>query len=255
MAKKGFQGAVLGLLGASEHRATVRSVRPLTASMTLVDFHSDTLLEAEENPATWVRAWFPDPAGGDRLHQRGYTLLDPDPAAGTFTIAFVLHEPAGPASHWARRAAEGQELLMMRYGGDGFTPHEHTPRGQLLVGDAASWPAISAIAGSLPADLPVEIIMERHRPEDEDLPLPRREGLEVRWVEPRGDDALAAAVAQRDHHGWATWVAAETRATKAVRRELKSRHGQNRSTMHAQAYWIRGRAMGKHADPEQRTGG
>ena len=37
----------------------------------------------------WVRMWFAD---GDKLHQRGYTLVDPDQAADTVDIEFALHD-------------------------------------------------------------------------------------------------------------------------------------------------------------------
>jgi len=33
--------------------------------------------------------WFAD---GDALHQRGYTLVDPDPEAGIVDIEFALHD-------------------------------------------------------------------------------------------------------------------------------------------------------------------
>ena len=38
------------------------------------------------------------------------------------------------------------------------------------------------------------------------------------------------------------------KATRLVRSNLRSVHDQNRSTMHATAYWVRGRAMGKKID-------
>lgn len=41
------------------------------------------------HPTTWVRLWF-DNAG--KPHQRAHTLVDPDPAAGTFGLEFALHE-------------------------------------------------------------------------------------------------------------------------------------------------------------------
>ncbi|MFF1697736.1 SIP domain-containing protein [Streptomyces sp. NPDC058257] len=41
-------------------------------------------------PPMRVRLWF-DQAHG-RRHQRAYPLVDPDPAAGTFSLEFALHD-------------------------------------------------------------------------------------------------------------------------------------------------------------------
>ncbi len=41
--------------------------------------------------------WFAD---GDKLHQRGYTLVDPNPEADTVDIELALHD--GVASRWAK---------------------------------------------------------------------------------------------------------------------------------------------------------
>ena len=43
--------------------------------------------------------WFAD---GDKLHQRGYTLVDPNPEADTVDIEFALHD--GVAMVGPRRA-------------------------------------------------------------------------------------------------------------------------------------------------------
>jgi NADPH-dependent ferric siderophore reductase len=46
--------------------------------------------------------WF---AAGDKLHQRGYTLVDPNPEADTVDIEFELRD--GVASRWAQHARPG----------------------------------------------------------------------------------------------------------------------------------------------------
>ena len=38
------------------------------------------------HPTMWVRGWF---ESGGSLHQRGYTLVDPDPESDTFDIEFL----------------------------------------------------------------------------------------------------------------------------------------------------------------------
>ena len=38
------------------------------------------------HPTMWIRMWFAD---GDKQHQRGYTLVDPNPQADTVDIEFA----------------------------------------------------------------------------------------------------------------------------------------------------------------------
>ena len=40
------------------------------------------------HPTMWIRMWFADE---EKLHQRGYTLVDPNPQADTVDIEFALH--------------------------------------------------------------------------------------------------------------------------------------------------------------------
>lgn len=60
----------------------------------------------EVYPTYWLRLWFMTPAG--KCHQRGYTLVDPDPASDTAWIEFCLHP--GVASDWARAAQPGDRI-------------------------------------------------------------------------------------------------------------------------------------------------
>ena len=81
--------------------------------------HSDTLLnpDGEAPPPGSV----PDPAGSRKELQRAYTLV----TTGRFAVDFAIHEPAGPAPHWAAMAKQlskvpsrstGSALTVMRYG-------------------------------------------------------------------------------------------------------------------------------------------
>ena len=253
---KGFQGAMLRAMRVEEHTATVIESEWLTQHVVHITFHSDTLLNSDgELPASWVRVWFPDHEGQGKLHQRCYTLLHADPTTGVFSIAFLIHTPSGPASSWAVRARAGDELTMQRFGGDGFTPDDQPPRGYLFVGDAASWPAINAIIGTLPTSgTPIQIVMEQFRDDDTQLPFPDHPDLTVRWIPTRHDArALVDALEGHDVHGWRCWVAAESTATRLVKSHLELNFGHNRATLHSQAYWIEGRAMGKQVDVEPDT--
>ncbi|MFT3901251.1 MAG: ATP-binding cassette domain-containing protein [Gordonia sp. (in: high G+C Gram-positive bacteria)] len=247
---KGYQGVIMRVAGAKDHVATVTGVSQLTSSVIRVDFISDTLLYADgEKPTAWVRAWFPDPHGTSKLHQRGYTLLDPDPATGRFSMCFVTHEPGGPASYWAQHVEAGDEIVVQRLGGDGWPLDDPQPAGYLLVGDAASWPAFVTIVAEADQTVPIRVYFEYTHDDDKDLPFPEHPLLDVTYV-PGSEDgrALVHALGTESFQGWKSYVAAETTATRLVRSRLTLEDGHNKGTMHAQAYWIRGRAMGKEAE-------
>lgn len=253
---KGFQGAVLRALGAKEHLATVTRIEWISSAVVRLDFVSETLLYPDgEQPSAWIRAWFPDVDGGSKQYQRGYTLADPDPATGTFGIYFLVHQPAGPASNWAVHATPGDELVMQRMGGDGWELENPQPAGYLLVGDVASWPGIASIIAAAPHGVAVRAFLEYTHDDDPQLSIPDHPDLEVTWVPRRPDGrALVDALGDDDYRGWKSWVAAESTATRLVRSKLTGDHGHNKGTMHAQAYWIQGRAMGKQAEADELAG-
>ena len=97
---RGFQGAVLKLLRAGEYQLTVTGRRELSAHYLRLSFQAGSLLtDRPLHPTMWIRMWF---AEGDKLHQRGYTLVDPDPEADTVDTEFAMHD--GVASRWGRAA-------------------------------------------------------------------------------------------------------------------------------------------------------
>ncbi|MDK8509895.1 ATP-binding cassette domain-containing protein [Corynebacterium bovis] len=243
---KGFQGAVLRTLGAREHLLTVTGTTRVAEHFHRVTFHSDTMLDPEgETPATWVRLWFPDPEGGPKMFQRGYTLLDADPATGTFSVEFVIHHPSGPAAHWAENAEVGDTLVGMRFGARPFELLDPPPEGYLLLGDLAAYPAIASIARAVPADIPVVVYLESHSPHDRDIPLVSGPNITVEWVEDLPDgQGLAQAVRGGEWTGWYAWVTAESLTTRRAKTVLQREFEFTRATLHSQAYWVSGRSMG-----------
>lgn len=251
MAKRGFSGAVMRTFGAEDFIATVVSVEPLTPHFVRIHFQSDPIFETDTfEPASWLRFWFPDITGKDVEHQRGYTIIEGNPSQGEFTIDFVLHEPAGPASHWAQHAQPGMTLPFMTMATTKFELPSELPAGYLLIGDAASLPAITRIVETIPRETAVIIYLEEHAPHDHDIPLPDRENLTIHWV-PRVDvSSLAAALESRDWSDWRAWVTPEAGSLKQLRTKLRDEFGFPKSELHMQAYWNEGRAMGKQRGPK-----
>ena len=134
---RGIQGAVLKSLGAKEHVLTVTGREYRTEHFVRVFLRSETLLTAQEAPGNWVRAWFPDPDGGSKQFQRGYTLAEANPETGEFAIDVVIHHPMGPASYWATTCEPGDQIVAMRFGEEPFELLDPAPKGYLFLGDLA----------------------------------------------------------------------------------------------------------------------
>lgn len=242
---KGWQGAVLKLFGATDFTITVTGSEVVTDSYVRVFFTGGGLLEKTPvHPTMWVRLWFE--ADGS-LHQRGYTLVDPDPASDSFAIEFAVHE--GTAARWAQHVTAG-ETINATVMGSKFAYPDPAPAGWFLAGDAASLAAINslldAISASAAPEVPVTLWFEYQHASDRDLPLRARPGDTVHWI-PRGngsavvDAVRAAATPSPDHHGW---VALEAAATRAVTSILKKEFSLGRKSVTSMAYWTEGKSAG-----------
>lgn len=249
MAKRGFQGAIMRTMQLREHVATVVSKEVITPHFLRVHMHSDTFFEdAELVPTAWLRGWFPDHTGKDQEHQRGYTLSSGDAETGDFSIDFVLHEPAGPASAWAQNCQPGDTLGVNTLGSSKFELPEERPAGYLLIGDAAAIPGLASIIAVLPPEIPVELYLEEHDPDDRLIPIPSHPQLRTHWVPRTSTESLAAAIEARDWSNWHAWITPESASLKHLRTRLRDEFGFPKNEMHVQAYWIEGRAMGKLRD-------
>lgn len=245
MAKRGFTGVMMRGYGARDHEATVTDVEPLAPHFVRVRMSAPTLLQdVVVSPTAWLRFWFPDPERPEFEQQRAYTLSEVDAAAGTFAIDMVLHEPAGPASTWAAAATPGTTIQVTTLGSSRFDLPDELPAGYLLVGDSASLPAINAILGTVPAEVPIELYLEEHSPDDRLIPLRAHPRATVHWVPRRGETSLAAAIESRDWSDWYVWTAPESGSLKHLRSRLRDEFGFPKSETHAQAYWYFGRAFG-----------
>ena len=137
LAGRGAQAAAAG-----DYELTVTGRREISPHYLRLSFHAGGLLtDRPLHPTMWIRMWFAD---GDKLHQRGYTLVDPDPAADTVDIEFALHD--GVASRWAQDAQPGDTIEVTVLGSN-FTLPEPRPAGYVIVGDTASLPGDQLAAG------------------------------------------------------------------------------------------------------------
>ncbi|MDT5280863.1 MAG: hypothetical protein QOJ20_2058, partial [Mycobacterium sp.] len=126
------------------------------------------------HPTMWIRMWFAD---GDKLHQRGYTLVNPNPEADTVDIEFALHD--GGASRWAQDARPGDTIEVIVLGSN-FTLPEPAPAGYVIVGDTASLPAINSLLTAI-GDTPARVFLEAGHDDDKQLPVAR--SSDVVWVD------------------------------------------------------------------------
>ena len=229
-ASRGVEGALIKLCGGGDYALTVLGRTELTSHYVRLHFAAERLLaERRLHPTMWIRAWFPN---GPKVHQRGYTLVNPDPDAGTVDIDFAIHD--GVATRWARTATPGDVLEVTVLGSD-FTLPEPEPAGYVIVGDTASLPAINSLLEAI-GDAPARVFLEAGYADDRDLPVVG--DAEVTWVD-RDDDGLVDAVSASafeagDHFGW---VACNNRTTRAIAKVLRDEYRIPRRSIKAQAYW------------------
>lgn len=232
-ASRGFAGAVLKLLRAGDYELTVTAKKQLTPHYLRLSFRAGGLLaERAVHPTMWIRMWFSD---GDKLHQRGYTVVNPDPAGDSLDVEFALHE--GVASRWAQQAREGDSIEVTVLGSN-FALPEPRPAGYVIVGDTASLPAINSLLGAI-GDAPAKIFLEAAHDDDKQLPVGR--GTDVTWVDRKNaGEALVEAVesAAFDASAHFGWVACDNRTTRAVAKLLREDYGIPRKAVKAQAYWV-----------------
>jgi len=252
---RGIQGAMLRGFGARDHTATVIETVSIAPHFVRIRMESPTLFQdAQAEPAAWLRFWFPDPDGSNTEFQRAYTIAEADVSAGRFAVDVVLHDPAGPASRWARTVQPGATIAVMSLMGSSRfdTPDEH-PAGYLLIGDSASIPGINGIIEIVPEDVPIEVYLEQHHDNDRQIPITAHPRLRLHWVSRRDATSLAAAIETRDWSDWYAWATPEATTLKHVRNRLRDDFGFPKSEIHAQAYWSAGRAMGTRRGDKEAT--
>ena len=230
---RGFQGAVLKMLRAGDYQLTVTGRCEISAHFLRLSFQAGGMLSDRPlHPTMWIRMWFADE---DKLHQRGYTLVDPNPQADTVDIEFALHD--GIASRWAKDAQPGDTIEVTVLGSN-FSLPEPRPAGYVIVGDTASLPAINSLLTAI-GDVPARVFLEAGYDDDKQLPVAR--SADVVWVDRKNaGEALLQAVSSSafdasDHFGW---VACDNRTTRAVAKVFREDYHIPRKSIKAQAYWV-----------------
>ncbi|BBY82525.1 siderophore-interacting protein [Mycolicibacterium pulveris] len=230
---RGFQGAVLKLLRAGDYQLTVLGRREVTQHYLRLSFSAGGMLaDRPLHPTMWIRMWFAD---GEKQHQRGFTLVNPNPEADTVDIEFALHD--GIASQWAQNAQPGDTIEVTVLGSN-FTLPEPQPAGYVIVGDTASLPAINSLLQAI-GDTPARVYLEASHDDDKQLPVAR--SADVVWVDRKNaGEALVQAVSSAafdasDHFGW---VACDNRTTRAVAKVFREDYKIPKKSIKAQAYWV-----------------
>lgn len=228
---RGFSGALVKLWRGGDYELTVSGRTELTPNYLRLHFTGKEFLnERAIHPTMWVRGWFPD---GAKSHQRGYTLVNADPEAGTLDIDFAMHD--GLATTWARQAEAGDTLEVTLLGSN-FALPEPAPAGYVIVGDTASLPAINSLLAAI-GDAPAKVFLESAHDDDRDLSVGTDD---VTWVDRvKSGEGLVEAIgaAAFDAAEYFGWVACDNRTTRAVAKIFRDDYGIPRKSIKAQAYW------------------
>ncbi|MEV3988492.1 siderophore-interacting protein [Streptomyces sp. NPDC049837] len=233
----GWEGVVLRLMRGKDFTFTVRSTEEVADRYRRLRLTDGGMLAAiGTHPTMWVRLWF-DHAG--KPHQRAYTVVDPDPAGGTFSLEFALHE--GRASDWARTARPG-DTIEATVQGTGFSVPDPLPSRLLVVGDPASLPAINSLLDSMPLT-PATIWFEVPHPSDADLPLRCDAAHHEVHLIPRHDNGARLIETVRStlpgllDDGSYVWIACDTATTRALASYVRKQLGVPKERLHALGYW------------------
>lgn len=233
----GWQGAVLRLMRGRDFTFTVRTNERISDRIHRLSFTDGGMLrETGVHPTMWVRLWF-DNHG--KPHQRGYTLVDPDPAAGTFDVDFVLH--AGCASDWARAARPG-DTIEATVQGSAFGVPDPLPSRLLMVGDAASRPAIDSLLDAMPLT-PATIWYETSHPEDAEHVLRHRTAGRELFTVPRRDggahlaQTVRSELPERLAPDAFVWIACDTATTRTLASFARKQLSVPKERLYALGYW------------------
>lgn len=252
-----WQRGVMRLMRITNHEVTVTRVEDFTDYYRRIHFTGPELLSelSEAFPTVWTRLWFPHPEKGrDQVSQRGYTFVDVDLSAGTFSLDFVLHgdetnpEGGGPAGRWAATATPGTRieaaLTPARIDLPDDTDHV------VLAGDLTALPAVNSWLKAFPAEVVVTVVLEDDHDPATVSDLPRTDHPNVRWdwISREGPNGRALAEHLRslglDKNGLYVWAAGERGLIKQVRSVVKHDLALTKDHYFSQFYWFADKPTG-----------
>ncbi|MCP2295669.1 NADPH-dependent ferric siderophore reductase, contains FAD-binding and SIP domains [Nocardia amikacinitolerans] len=232
---RGANGVILKVWRADDYRLRVTSTEAITDKYQRIGFTAGGLLaDHPVHPTQFIRLWIPD-AETDKLHHRGYTIVDQDPEGDHFYIEFAVH--SGPASAWAQRAKVGDEIEASVLGSK-FELPETAPSEYLMFGDTASLPAINSLLDAI-GDAPARVWLEWQYESDQSLPVRNKPHHQVNWLQRVDDGRLLREQAQQiscPADAFA-WVACDGHTTRSIVKTLKQTHDLPKSQLKYQAYW------------------
>ncbi|MFY1688707.1 siderophore-interacting protein [Plantactinospora sp. WMMB782] len=232
--KRNWEGLVLKAMGGREFRLTVLGTESVEGHYQRIVLDDGGLLKScGVHPTMWIRLWFDNDG---RAHQRAYTLVDPDPENGRFTLEFAVHD--GCAARWATTAKVGDTIDAIVQG-SAFQLPEPAPEHLYLVGDAASLPAVNSLLDA-GAHIPATVWLEYSHEGEKALAPRARAHHEVTWV-PRRDGGrhlvgtvCAALPASETAH---YWVACEAASTRSITRHVRRTLGVGKHQLTSLGYW------------------
>ncbi|NKY37175.1 siderophore-interacting protein [Nocardia speluncae] len=230
---RGGNGVIMKVWRAEDYRLTVTTTERITDKYIRIGFTAGGLLNDHPvHPTQFIRLWIPD-AETDKLHHRGYTLIDQDPGNDHFYIEFAVH--TGPAGAWAERAQIG-EVIETSVLGSNFELPATTPGEYVIFGDSASLPAVNTLLEAI-GNTPARVWLEWQYESDPTLPVRNKPHHTVTWLQRVDDGRAIREAAQgltvaRDAFAWVACDAATTRAVvKTLRGTLP------KTQIKAQGYW------------------
>jgi NADPH-dependent ferric siderophore reductase len=164
---------------------------------------------------------------------RTYTVRGVDTERREIAIDFVVHGDNGVAGPWAASATPGQPAYVTSPNG-AYAP-DPAADWHLLAGDEAAVPAISAALEALPDNAIGKVFIEVGGPDDE-IPLKKPDGVEVRWIYRGGRADLVPEEKAGDH---APLIAAVKDADWLPGQVQVFIHGEAQAVMHNLRPYIR----------------
>lgn len=255
-------------------RAHVVSVEQVSPAMRRVRVTGTGFADfSSTGPADHVKVFFPDPETGELVApsplgpgEDGIARPDGPMLSRDFTplrvtrtadgvavdLDFYLHPSPGPASAWASRAQDGDELVIVGPRGSRGAPQGAARL--VLVCDETALPSATRWAAEVPATTTVDLVAVTadggHWVPDYVATTSGRGDVRVRLVGAGDPDALVRAV---DAVGVdaATFVFAAGEASTLVplRRHLKHTLGLPAEQVSVNGYWKRGTAAFDHHAP------